>query len=158
MKKGVFVPKSERDVRVTAVRASHFSMGNQSPEQARAVYETTNKYFTKFQMSRENSLDHMDPSPGKANQQLSNKKPDFNTKPNISLKFNKNNFDPNVHKGAPDTHGSVSTFKRFHTDNQAFGTRETDLEEHLQERKRIQEIKNYSKQSHIHMSTEKNVD
>jgi hypothetical protein len=41
--------------------------------------------------------------------------PNFDGKPKLSLKYNTNNFDPNVHKGAGDTFGSVSTFKRFHT-------------------------------------------
>ena len=66
------MPKSEREVRVTAVRASHFSLGSQSPDQVRANYETTNKYFSKFNLSRENSLDVLDPSLIKGNQLLTN--------------------------------------------------------------------------------------
>jgi hypothetical protein len=56
-KVGIFVPKSERECRVNNVRQSHFSLGSHSPEQAKAIYETTNKYFSK-QATTEKIIDH----------------------------------------------------------------------------------------------------
>jgi hypothetical protein len=84
--------------------------------------------------------------------------PNFDGKTKISLKYNVNNFDPNVHKGAGDTHGSVSTFQRFHTKEQSFGSRATDLEAHMIEKKRISDNKVYNKSSHIILSMEKHED
>lgn len=81
--------------------------------------------------------------------------PNFDAPTKLALKYNTNNFDPNTHIGAGDTFGSVSTFARFHTKEQAFGTRPNDLEAHLSERRKVSENKAYSKSSHIIMSMEK---